>query len=88
MTYQNDVYGQIVTRQETNSGAPGVRRNFFYLNGHAIGDRGTDLLPSQIDYAQQLTNDNNAAINAFNGVYSYPSTPLVATNAHFDTYGL
>ena len=46
-----------------------MRRNFFNLNGHPLGDRGTDMLASQVDYAQLLANDTTAATNAFIGTY-------------------
>jgi len=54
VSYQTNLLGQVLNRSETNYGVAGAQRRFFYLNGEAVGDVGTDALPSDIDYAQQL----------------------------------
>ncbi len=84
--YQNDAMGQVVTRQEYNSGVAGARRSFFYLNGQMVGDRGTDQLASQIDYAQQLVTDNNNAVYGLQPWYSTPATNVVGLNGDYDNY--
>jgi len=84
ITYQTDSFGQVLARKETDSGAAGVYRNFFYLNGQTIGDVGTDRLAGSVDYAQQMATDRSNAANAGNTPVILTATPNVGLNANFD----
>ncbi|MBP2161596.1 MULTISPECIES: putative adhesin [Asticcacaulis] len=84
VTYQTDSFGQVLSRKETNSGNKGAYRNFFYLEGHVVGDVGNDLLASQTDYAQQLaTNRNNAT---YPSTSAYTATPVTGVGGTFHNY--
>lgn len=62
INYINNQNGQTLKRFEytgnvlNNIGAakPAVIRDFYYFNGYAIGDQGTDKVASRVDYAQTL----------------------------------
>ncbi len=88
VTYQTDSFGQVLTRKETDTynglNTKGAYRNFFYLNGHVVGDVGTDQLTSQVDYAQQLQTDRNSAATAGSALTGLTGTPVVGLNANFD----
>ncbi|WP_443751362.1 glycohydrolase toxin TNT-related protein [Asticcacaulis solisilvae] len=84
MKYQTDSFGQVLTRKESVNGIAGAYRTFFYLNGHVVGDVGTDQLASQVDYAQQLARDASNAYNAGSALYSTNATQVVPFNANFD----
>lgn len=91
VVYQNDIFGQVLTRQESNYSTlagvylPGARRSFFYLNSHSIGDVGTDQLASRVDYVQQLADDQaNATSVTQSWTYFNTATPVVGLNANFD----
>ena len=88
VTYLNNVFGEIMVRSETNvvslHDIVGAHRNFFYLNGLAIGDAGNDQLPSEIDYAEQLATDRFQAKFAGSTFNTDAATPIVGVNANFD----
>jgi YD repeat-containing protein len=84
VTYQDDSFGQVLARRETDNGTAGIYRNFFYLNGQTIGDVGTDQLTSQIDYNQQMATDRSNAASAGQAIYQINATPYVGLNANFD----
>jgi YD repeat-containing protein len=60
ITYVNNEKGQVLKRHEVRppdvgqTQIPLTIRYFYYLNGHGIGDTGTDQALSRIDYAQAL----------------------------------
>jgi len=66
--YVNDAQGQVLIRDEIAGGTPvngvvtggtvGKHRNFYYLNGHRIGDTGNDG-PLKLSYAEDLARDKN-----------------------------
>jgi len=68
LTYTNDAYGQVMTRNE--SGVNTKRTNYFYLNENRIGEVGDDGTPVKgVSYAEQLSQGRNS--NAKHGDFRY-----------------
>jgi YD repeat-containing protein len=92
--YQTNMFGQVLARKEWNMSGQtgnylsGAGREFFYLNGNAIGDIGTDALANRIDYAQQLANDKAGSTSVTQSWTSYntatPVLPNPVANANID----
>ncbi|MBI3899425.1 MAG: LysM peptidoglycan-binding domain-containing protein [Gammaproteobacteria bacterium] len=86
--YVNNHLGQVMKRyqseveiQVAHPKEPIIRR-FFYLNGIAIGDVGTDKVPSRIDYAQVLADRKDKGGGHIHGDLKDRVTPV--TSADFD----
>ncbi|WP_034159241.1 LysM peptidoglycan-binding domain-containing protein, partial [Sphingomonas sp. ERG5] len=62
LSYQNDAYGQVLVREQTDNGQLGPRQLYYYFNGRRIGDVGNDgPNPARVDYAQELAQDRGKA---------------------------